>query len=219
MGGMIAVVSADTSKYTMFWVSLDALERPMETTPCWPISTDRIHGRNTAVQQALEAKADWLFFVDDDHVFGPKLLRRMLGRGVPVVGALYLQRHVPFLPVAFSHKEGNIYVNVNLHNHGDDDLIKVAAVGTGGMLIQRKLLEQMEPPWFEHGDTTEDLLFCNKVYELGLGPVYCDLGARMGHLQPAAVWPAHDGTNWQAGFALADGFSVTVELPEPVTTA
>ena len=44
-------------------------------------------------------------------------------------------------------------------------------------------------PWFEHGRAREDLIFCDKVYEVGLGPIYCDLGRTPGPLSPAALWP------------------------------
>jgi hypothetical protein len=214
---MIGIIAPDTSRYTMFWISLSSLERPVNTFPGWSVTSDRILGRNSCVEQALDKGAEWLIFLDDDHVFGPGLLKRLLSHDVPVVGALYLQRQMPFLPIAYSHRDDNyVYYNINLHDHGDQDLIEVAAVGTGGMLIRSEVFRAMEKPWFEHGRASEDLIFCDKVYELGLGPVYCDLGARMGHIQPAALWPAHDGTNWQAGFAMADGFSVTVELSEPV---
>jgi len=214
VAGAIGIISPDTSRYVMFWISFTSLEKPLNTGPAWSVTSDRILGRNSCVEQALDQGAEWLAFFDDDHVFGPKILKRLLSHEVPVVGALYLQRQMPFLPIAYSHKtEDDVYVNVNLHDHGPDDLIEVQAVGTGGMVIRSEVFRGMEYPWFEHGRASEDLIFCDKVNDLGLGPVYCDLGARMGHIQPAALWPSHDGTNWQAGFAMADGFSVTVEMP------
>lgn len=220
MSGAIGLIAPDTSRYTMFWISMSSLERPVNTIPCWSVTSDRILGRNSCVEQALDKGAEWLMFLDDDHVFGPALLKRLLSHDVPVVGALYLQRQMPFQPVAYEYKtEDGTYIPVNLHNHGDDDLIEVMAIGTGGMLIRSEVLRAIEKPWFEHGRASEDLIFCDKVYELDLGPIYCDLGARMGHIQPAALWPTHDGVNWQAGFAMADGFSVTVEMPSYEPTA
>ena len=168
-----------------------------------------------SAKAAIEKGAEWLIFLDDDHVFGPNLLERLLSHEKPVVGSLYLQRMMPFAPVAYSHKtEDEVYIPVNLQNHGADDLIEVAAVGTGGMLIRAEVLHAMEEPWFEHGRASEDLIFCDRVYELGLGPIYCDLGARLGHMSPAAVWPAHSGEDWEVGFALSDGFRLTVPISE-----
>lgn len=212
MAGAVGIICPDTSRYSMFWMCHEELELPANTFPVRSITSDRILGRNSCVTQALDKGAEWLMFLDDDHVFPPGIVKRLLSHDVDVVGALYLQRMMPFAPVAYEHKDAEgVYHSVNLHNHGETDLIEVAAVGTGGMLIRSEVFRAMEPPWFEHGRASEDLIFCDAVRELGIS-VYCDLGARMGHIQPAALWPTHDGTNWQGGFAFADGFSVTVAL-------
>jgi len=200
----------------MFWICLRALRCPPNTMPVDALTSDRILGRNTCVKKALESGAEWLMFLDDDHVFAPGLLERLLSHNKPIVGSLYLQRMMPFAPVAYSHKTNDTYHAVHLHNHGADDLIEVAAVGTGGMLIRSEILRAIAYPWFEHGRASEDLIFCDKVHELGLGPIYCDLGARLGHMSPAALWPSFNNDTWEVGFALADGFSLTVPIAEEV---
>ncbi len=215
MSGMIGVTANDNARSSLFWIRLLELHRPVNTMPGWALTSDRILGRNNIVKQALDAGAEWLLFLDDDQIFGPDLLNRLLSHNKPVVGALYVQRHVPFAPVAYSDKVEDQYFPVNLHNHGGDDLIEVAAVGTGGLLIRSEVLREMEPPWFEHGRASEDLIFCDKVYELGLGPVYCDLGARMGHISMDALWPSFTDDTWEIGFAFADGFRLTVPITEP----
>lgn len=212
MAGMIGVIGNDTSRYTMFWIHLTALRKPVNTQPGWAVTGDRILGRNKVVEQALDVGAEWLLFLDDDHVFGPGLLERLLSHNKPIVGSLYLQRMVPFQPVAYSDKIDDTYYPLNLHNYGEDDLVEVAAVGTGGMLIRSEILHAIEPPWFEHGRASEDLIFCDKVYELGLGPIYCDLGARMGHISPAALWPSFSDDTWEVGFAFTDGFRMSVPI-------
>jgi hypothetical protein len=216
MSGSIGVIANDTSRYSMFMICLTAMHKPVNTQPIWALTSDRILGRNTCVEQALDKGAEWLLFLDDDHVFGPGLLNRLLAHEKPIVGSLYLQRQKPFQPIAYTHKdEEDVYHNIKLTDYKSDELIEVAAVGTGGMLIRSEVLRTMEHPWFEHGRASEDLIFCDKVHELGLGPIYCDLGARMGHMSPAALWPSHSEENgWEVGFALSDGFSLTVPISE-----
>jgi hypothetical protein len=213
VAGAVGVIANDTSRYSLFMICLSSLRKPVNTAPVWALTSDRILGRNNCVKQMMEMGAEWLLFLDDDHVFGPALLERLLAHKKPVVGSLYLQRTTPFAPIAYTHKdEDGIYHNVRLTEHGPDELIEVAAVGTGGMLIRAEILHAMEEPWFEHGRASEDLIFCDKVYELGLGPIYCDLGARMGHMSPTALWPSHGDDGWEVGFALSDGFSLTVPI-------
>lgn len=215
MAGAVGIIANDSARYSLFWICLEGLRKPVNTAPAWSLTSDRILGRNSCVKQAMEMGAEWLLFLDDDHVFGPNLLERLLGHDKPIVGSLYLQRAAPFAPIAYSHKdEDDVYWNVKLNEHEPDALIEVAAVGTGGMLIRSEILHAMEEPWFEHGRASEDLIFCDKVYELGLGPIYCDLGARMGHMSPAALWPSHGEQGWEVGFALSDGFSLAVPITE-----
>lgn len=218
MSGAIGVIANDTGRYSMFMVCLTGLRKPVNTQPIWALTSDRILGRNKCVEQALDTGAEWLLFLDDDHVFGPGLLERLLAHDKQIVGSLYLQRMMPFKPVAYSDKIDDTYYNVNLHNHDGDDLIEVAAVGTGGMLIRSEVLRAIEAPWFEHGRASEDLIFCDKVHELGLGPIYCDLGAHLGHMSPAALWPSFTDDTWEVGFALSDGFRLTVPIEEEAET-
>lgn len=211
MSGMIGITAQDYGRYTMFPVSLSRLRHPPNTSLEWRLTSDRILGRNGCVEKALDVGAEWLLFLDDDHAFPSDLLTKLLARDVGVVGSLYLQRQQPFSPIAFSHKtDDGRYVPIRVDEHGPDDLVEVAALGTGGMLIRSEILRAMQYPWFEHGRASEDLLFCDKVYELGLGPVYCDLSARMGHLTFSSIWPTHSGDDWSIGFTVSDGCNLTV---------
>lgn len=214
MSGCVGVIASDSGRYTLFTVSLTQLHSPPNTALKWGLTSDRILGRNRLVEQTLEIGAEWLLFIDDDHVFGSDHLLRLLAHDKPVVGALYLQRQMPFAPVAFSHKtDDERYIPLVLTDYGPEDLVEVRALGTGGMLIRSEVFHAMIPPWFEHGRASEDIMFCDKVYELGLGPVYCDLGTRMGHMSPAAIWPEFDEEDrWGVGFSVADNFSLKVPI-------
>lgn len=212
---MVGVIASDTARYSMFMVCLAHLEKPVNTMAGWGITSDRILGRNRVVEQALEKGAEWLLFIDDDHTFAPNLLTRLLAHDKPIVGSLYLQRQVPFGPIAYSAKsDDDVYLPLNLTDYTGDELVPVHAVGTGGMLIRSEVLHKMEPPWFEHGRASEDLIFCDKFHTLDMGPIYCDLGARLGHLSPAALWPSFDRERgvWQVGFQFTEGFSMTHEI-------
>jgi hypothetical protein len=213
---MVGVISNDTARYAMFYIAKDALRSPVNTRLQHMLTGDRILGRNKLAKMAVDDGMEWLLFLDDDHTFGGELLTRLLSHNVPIVGALYLQRQMPFLPIAYATKDDDgTYWPVDLTAHGENDLITVRGLGTGGMLIRTEIFRELPYPWFEHGTASEDLIFCDRVYDAGLGPIYCDLGARMGHLSPAALWPTFTDGRWAAGFALADGFSVTVDYPEP----
>lgn len=213
MSGSVGIIARDEARYTMFAVSLTSLKTPVNTGIEWGLSSDRVIGRNATAKRAMEKGAEWILFLDDDHTFPHDLLMRLLAHDVGIVGALYMQRQMPFTPIAYSEKRDDAtYTSLNLNDYAPDALVEVAAMGTGGMLIRSEVLHAIQEPWFEYGPTSEDLIFCDRVRELGLGPIYCDLGARMGHFTQAAVWPAHDGEKWDVGFTVADGFNLKVPV-------
>lgn len=186
----------------------------MNTKIDWALTSDRIIGRNSLAQRAVDEGAEWLLFLDDDHVFPDDILIRLLAHDLPVVGALYLQRQVPFAPIAYSEKTDDArYIPIDLTDAPATGLLEVAALGTGGMLIRTEVFRAMEYPWFEHGRASEDLIFCDKVNELGLGPIHVDLGVRLGHMTPASIWPSQtDGEGWSVGFSVADNFSMKIPI-------
>lgn len=215
MSGAVGVICQDTARYSMFHIALKNLRTPPNTGIEYALTSDRILGRNKLAEMAVEEGREWLLFLDDDHTFPDDLLMRLLKHNVNVVGSLYLQRMKPFLPVAYATKdEDGMYWPINLHAHKGDELVTGAAVGTGGMLIRTEVFRAIPKPWFEHGRVSEDLVFCDAVIEAGLGPIHIDLGCRMGHLSPSAMHAHYDEeSGWEVAWALADGFSATVEMP------
>ena len=47
----------------------------------------------------------------------------------------------------------------------------------------------MPDRWFEYGDKSEDIVFCEKAKKAGF-KIYADLSCRLGHITTAVVWPA-----------------------------
>lgn len=209
-GGTIGVIAGDLSRYTFFSVALSNLGAPEGTVIDWGVGGDRAANRNGIIERALERNSDWVFMVDDDHIFNSKLLLQLLSRNVlnGVVAALYLQRTEPFSPIAFDRRNSEgVYEPVDLAVHGGEDLIVVAAAGSGGMLIPRNVYGALEPPWFEHStNKSEDIFFCERVGEELNLPIYLDVAARMGHLAPSAIWPVYtSGVGWEAAFTFSEG--------------
>lgn len=221
MSGSVGVICNDNARYSLFGIRLTQLRSPPNTALDWSISSDRIIGRNTLAARSLERGSEWLMFLDDDHVFPEDVLLQLLEHDLPVVGALYVQRQVPFRPIAYRAKDDDgRYHAVNLLDHGPDDVVQVRSLGTGGMLIRSEVFREMQAAFpdralFEHGAASEDHIFCDKCHELGI-PVHVDLGARMGHLSQVAIWPSHDEeTDWAIGFTVADQFSMKAPIAAP----
>lgn len=211
-GGAIGVTCAETGRYSLFSASLGRLKQPEDTNLYFVTGSDREQGRNELVKAMLDGGDEWLLFLDDDQIFEEDLLLRLLAREVDVVGALYLRRDMPYTPICYEARiPVGKYMPVDLAPYGQDEMIKVDVVGTGGMLVRRRVFESMDPPWFKRGKHTEDIIFCNEIRDRF--DIYCDLGARMGHMTTTAVWP---GVGQQGEWAVQFNISGQVNFIAPM---
>jgi hypothetical protein len=222
MSGTIAICASDTGRYTLFTVSLMRLKHPPNTIPDWGISAFIPGARNSLVKRALERGAEWVLFLDDDHVWTDDHLMQLLAHDEMIVGSLYFRRQPPFAPLAFSHMDDDgTYTAIDLSKLPAEGLLKVHAVGTAGLLVRSEVFRAIEPPWFEWGkvdnwEAGEDIIFCEKARDAGFD-VYVDLGSQLGHMCPSAIWPTYVDQEWAIGFSVADGTRLYVPIEK--TTA
>lgn len=215
MSGVVCVPANDAARYHFFTFSLTGLISPRNTQIRSALGSDRIRGRNRLVKESLAAGAEWILFLDDDQTFGPNLLMRLLSHEKPIVASLYLMRHYPFSPIAYTHREDDdkTYRPLLLHDYPTDTgLVEVRAAGTGGMLIRSEVFNEMcrqgvceYGVWFKDGEASEDLTFCEKAREVGF-PVYVDLQAQMGHCTTSVIWPTVNLDTWVVGAQVSADF-------------
>lgn len=225
MAGTVGIIAGDTGRYTLFSVCLTQLRHPPNTNVDWALSTDIAKARNTLVRRSLEAGSEWILFLDDDHVYPSDLLFRLLAHEKDIVGSLYLRRAAPFAPVAFSHRrqDDGLYQSIDLTELPNEGLLKVQAVGAAGLLIRSEVFRAFPEPWFVHGrhaewDASEDIVFCEQAQDAGF-EVFVDLGAQLGHMAPAAVWPSWIDQEWAVGFSVADGLRLYCPIEKQAEAA
>jgi hypothetical protein len=173
-----------------FWPCFHNMEkRPRdEWLTIAQVRTDR--ARNWIVEKFLETKATHLLFLDSDQVFPPETVERLLSHKKLVVGCLYFHRQPPYQPHAYRWSEtgkmrtGEPMIEAIEVTAEDQGLIQVDAIGTGGLMVARRVYADIiEPPWFEYGgqEESEDVTFCRKLEKVGV-PVFVDCGCESGHL-------------------------------------
>lgn len=210
--GTVAVTADEAGRYTRFAISMQMLQMPAGTQTLWQIGNDIAGNRNGACE-AFEG--DWVWFIDDDHAFYPDILMRLLARNVDIVTPLCLRRTQPFLPVPCVEED---FMDITRYN--GDELVEVQHAGSSGMLIRRRVLEQVGKPWFELGNgVSEDVNFCRKAVEAGF-KIHVDVGAKLGHITTAVVWPVWEEAEqrWYTGFTIADGAKLAID-PADVSAA
>ena len=138
-------------------------------------------------------KADYLLFLDSDMVFPAILLARLLSHRVKVVGCDYVKRVTPYDTLALDLKGLPL-------NRKMDGLARVSRMPTGTMLIDMRVFENFEPPWFENryeGSeqfVSGDYVFCDHMWNRNI-KMYCDLdlSKEIGHIgQNTFYWPGVD---------------------------
>ncbi len=155
--------------------------------------------RNRLVNQFLRSEATHMLFVDDDISWRAEDLVRMLSHRVPFVGgavpaktfAKGLQKYVGVIE---SDEDGGI------NQHPEKPLIRAERIGTGFMLIERKVFHDIEDEnhtyqnefecpeiAFFHTDIFdgryigEDYVFCEKWKQAG-GEIWLDTLCVLGHV-------------------------------------
>lgn len=201
--GTIGVPTAENGRSRLFDQCLAALDRPAGTTLRYGIHGSVAKARNVLVEQMT---GEWLWMIDDDHVFAADTLTRLLRHlddpRVDAVVPFCLRKQFPATHVLFSLNSRwtrddttqPITLRYDLQPH-ERGLIEVGAAGTAGMLVRRRVFDQLEPPWFELGQVPryrdfpcEDVWFCRRLRDAGFR-LFCDLETPLGHITPIIIWP------------------------------
>lgn len=144
--------------------------------------------RQTLVNRALELRCTHLLFVDSDMTFPKWTLHQLLSANKAIVAANCPVKTIPSSPTA--RQKGDTVAGKLVHSVDNAGLEKVWRVGTGVMLIQTKVFQDVPKPWFEvlwNGDiedyTGEDWKFCEKLDQAGI-PIWIDhdLSKHIGHV-------------------------------------
>ena len=148
--------------------------------------------RGYCVVQAQRNQSDYLLFIDDDMTFNKDVLERLLTHGKEVIGVNSYSRCLPpSSTVGLMDKEGK-YMHPDKHSAIEmripDELFKCYFVGAGIMLIDMKVFEKIEKPYFaftsdENGMIIngEDGSFCAKCLNAGID-IFCDPSVFVGHV-------------------------------------
>lgn len=198
-GGTVAVLSSELSRYAAFHQCFAALETPPATQVLWQTSGvgTIARARNKIVQQFT---GDWVWMIDDDHVFAPDVLHRLIQRldddRVDAVVPLCLKRTPPFRPVLFRwNEEGKARHLATREMVAERGLIEIGAGPGAGLLVRRRVFDRMAPPWFAVGQDVSDLLGEDTFFYRRMRDAHCrvfaDLDVQIGHVTSVAIWPGH----------------------------
>jgi hypothetical protein len=219
--GMVGVSSPEQGRFSLFWASFYGMERPTGTSACFARSAVISENRNQITAEALRLGADWVLYLDDDHVLKHDTLTKLLAADKDVISAHYTRRIPPFWPVIMDTELPDGTFLWKGLNPTDKGIISCAAVGAGALLVKRKVLEALKPPYWTLGQISpsswgDDLHFCSRVRKAGF-EIHCDLDNSLAHIMTGCVWPENDpDQGWIVNFASDPGKGPLVKWLMPL---
>lgn len=148
--------------------------------------------RQRLVELAIEREASHILFIDTDQSFPRDTLNRLAGWHKPIVACNVCTKN-PDRPMPTARAEGHKrYGRPQYVIPDEQGLVETWRIGTGIMLIDLKVFEGLEKPWFnvtwqqEYQDFEgEDWCFAKLMERKGV-PIYWDnaLSWEIGHWGP-----------------------------------
>lgn len=133
--------------------------------------------RNQMAAQALEKRAKYIWFLDDDVAPPFHAIRQLIitleNSDAMVAAGIYCAKTIPTEPVVYRGNGQGAFWHWKV-----GDIFEVTGVGTGCMVIKTELFNHLPQPWFKTVDLpgtpeipvvqeTDDMYFCDKVIDAG----------------------------------------------------
>ncbi len=225
---VIGVPCREEARYTSFHECLSKLERPVGTPP--PIfqrDNSVADSRNKIILKAQALGATHVFFLDDDQVFVPNVLTKLLARDLEMVVGLTMSRARlggRNLPIWSQKRVGHdgAWEPVQQIVTNARGLMPLVSATAGGVLIKMTVFDRMPAPWFQMGQVIpthfyEDIHFYERAGWAGV-QLWGDPDVCFGHNHQITIWPHKDPVTGHWATVLADGFDpfLLQDWPDPV---
>lgn len=136
--------------------------------------------RNYIAAQAVKGKYDYLFHVDDDMIYAPDTLDRLVAHDKDIIGGLYKTKYPEKQDYVIEHLDGATV--------RENEVFECKALGTGLLLVKTEVYKKTPQPWygyewFDNGMVKEsvDWIFCKNASRAGF-KVFCDPTVKAEHI-------------------------------------
>lgn len=189
----------------------DGNEIPVQIETFMVSSSMLTESRHRLVAEALHWDADYMLWLDADHVFPHDTFCRLWAHGLPIVGANYPRRFSPTAPTAAYHsEEKNSLLYTTFEKASAGEVEECAHMGFGVCLMNMAVFDALQEkadrdwdgnflPLFQFTPTPdkvgmigEDVFFFRKLKEAGVVPfIDHKLSWEVGHLHEVILTNAH----------------------------
>ncbi len=224
MSVLIGQLSREIYRFTDCMASILGLDKPpgSEFEVYQGYSTPM--GWNQIAKHLLESKHEYLFTTNDDHIYPPDTITRLMAHQKQAVTGIYLLRQYPFEPVIYDTEHEKVTVEGGRvstgmsHRYLKDGettgLVKILVCGDGCFLLHRSVFETVPYPWYilngppaPPDQINCDVMFCGKLRAAGID-IYADLEVRIGHIACVPIFPYVRDGKWTTYMSQKNGFGV-----------
>ena len=157
------------------------------------------------------ARVTHFLWIDDDMVFQPDALRRLLAHDLPIVGGLCHGRRAPHYAPILCYRNPRGALGYTYRHEYPQGIIEVDATGAAFILVKREVYEAVEAkfktegegPYSNHGAGVlgcgEDISFCERAKACGY-KVMVDTTIEIGHVGEVVIDSAFAARNMLAKF-------------------
>lgn len=191
----IGIPCSDTGRYRDFDNCLQKLVKPDDFIVHYQPGASIAKNRNIIIRLAMQSNCTHLLFLDDDMIFEPDLIVRLMAHDVDVVSAHCAIRYPDMEGKFKSVLIDSFNLNNDLVWHkltNEKGLIPIWASGLACTLIKCEILNKFEEycaiGFLHHDELSEDISFYMRLHEAGYDS-YCDLDCHVGHHTNAVIWP------------------------------
>jgi glycosyltransferase involved in cell wall biosynthesis len=221
---LIGYPTGEFARWADFYDYFHALDKPEGSLIMPSHGQSPASNRNKMIRAAIEHNCSHVFFLDDDMVFEPDVLKKLLAHDKDIVTGLYLLRTYPHYPVIHDEAYDDGKCRFMLLQKNKTGLQKVVNCGLGICLIKTEVFKKMEEPWITLGEIDkdewcDDISFFNRARNSGFD-LYCDFNVKAGHMSGITIWPALTNGVWNTEYRTKTGqtfqFPQLTEYPSSV---
>lgn len=172
----------------LYTISISFAEEPSKDLNKYE---DVAEKRRKLLSDALTSGATHILYLDDDMMFAPNTLRRLMSHKAPFVSGLGFMRKNPFYPTIFkttTKRVGNLITEkYNYILDYPNEPFPVDGVGMFCCLVDLSIMPKLRTPWFEtlgireDSKISEDISFSRRLWEAGV-PILIDPNIKTGHI-------------------------------------
>ena len=133
---------------------------------CDPSSASVARNRNVGVYLAKKLGVRYIFMADDDMIFPPDTLVRLIAANKDIASGLCTARSAPYIITAYKKMDNGRYKDLTYGELNQDGLTEVDGVGGACVLIGANVFEKIPAPWFAMPPTWATSLLHNLHYRL-----------------------------------------------------